>query len=233
MERGPAAYGPALPLYECGRCQAGNDALICLTVARSLVRAGSGFYSGALSRGAEVRLLLLRHAKSDWSGKSADHERPLSSRGRRAVPRVGAYMRAKGYEPALVLCSTAERTKQTLQLLLPAFSASPKIHYDRALYLAEWPQLLAQIRSAPAAAPLLLVGHNPGVEQLAIALALQPQSAAERGRLEKLAQKFPTAALAVLDFDIPDWREAKPGIGRLTDYVRPKDIPGANGGDDE
>jgi phosphohistidine phosphatase len=181
-----------------------------------------------------LRLLLLRHAKSDWSGKADDHARRLSARGKRTAPRMGAYMREKSYEPKLVLCSTAERTKGTLELVLPALARQPQIRYDRSLYLAEWPVLLAEIRAqAGEASPLMIVGHNPGLEQLAIALALQAQSAAERGRLQKLAQKFPTAALAVLDFDIADWSGLKPGLGRLVDYVRPKDLDGENGGDDE
>ena len=140
---------------------------------------------------------------------------------------MGAHMRKKGYEPAFVLCSTAERARETLELLLPYFRIPSKIRYDRALYLAEWPQLLAEIRAAPAdASTLLLVGHNPGLEQLAIALALQPQSPAERARAERLAEKFPTAALAVLDFELADWSEVKPGSGRLVDHVRPKYLRG-------
>src|SRR3982074_1744190 len=71
----------------------------------------------ARSQGAKGRLLLLRHAKSDWSGKADDHARPLSARGKRTAPRMGACMHAKGYEPELVLCSTAERTKETLELV--------------------------------------------------------------------------------------------------------------------
>jgi len=150
------------------------------------------------------------------------------------APRMGAWMRAKGYEPKLVLCSTAERTKETLELVIPALTRRPQIRYDRSLYLAEWPALLAEIRAvADETSPLMVVGHNPGLEQLAIALALQAQSAAERGRLEKLAQKFPTAALAVLDFEIADWSGLKSGLGRLIDYVRPKDLDGGNGGDNE
>ena len=147
---------------------------------------------------------------------------------------MGAWMQAKGYEPKLVLCSTAERTRETLDLVLPGLARRPQIRYDRSLYLAEWPALLAEIRAvADETSPLMVVGHNPGLEQLAIALALQAQSAAERGRLEKLAQKFPTAALAVLNFEIADWSGLKPGLGRLIDYVRPKDLDGENGGDDE
>jgi phosphohistidine phosphatase len=176
-----------------------------------------------------VRLLLLRHAKSDWSGQggesTGDHERPLSARGRKAVPRVAAYMRKHGYQPQAVLCSTAARARETLELLLAHLETPATITKERALYLAEWPQLLAEIRAAPAAgSPLLLVGHNPGLEQLALALALQPQGPAERARAEKLAEKFPTAGLAVLDFEFADWSEIKPGSGKLVDYVRPKDL---------
>ena len=172
-----------------------------------------------------VRLLLLRHAKSDRSGKSDDHERPLAPRGEKSAPQMGAYMRVKGYQPVLVLCSTAARTKETLELILSALESEPETHFDRALYLAEWPELMAEIRNVPAdATPLLVVGHNPGLEQLAIALALKAQTAAERARMQSLANKFPTAALAVLDFDIPAWSDLRPGTGRLIDYVRPKDL---------
>jgi phosphohistidine phosphatase len=179
-----------------------------------------------------VRLLLLRHAKSDRAGSDAiaDHDRPLSARGRNAAPKVAAYMRVKGYEPALVLCSSAKRTKETLKLVLPAFKHRPKTRYLRALYLAEWPALLAAVRKAPAdASLLLLVGHNPGIEQLAIALSLQPRNAAERVLAQRLAQKFPTGALAVLEFETSSWQGVQPGHGRLIDYVCPKDFAHGEG----
>jgi phosphohistidine phosphatase len=141
------------------------------------------------------------------------------------MPRVAAHMKKQGYQPQVILCSTAARARETLELLLAHLKTPAAVTHDRALYLAEWPQLLAEIRAVPAGgSPLLLVGHNPGLEQLALALALQPQSPAERARTERLAEKFPTAALAVLDFEIADWREAKPGSGKLLDYVRPKDL---------
>jgi phosphohistidine phosphatase len=144
---------------------------------------------------------------------------------------MGALMRKKGYVPAAVLCSTAQRTRETLELLLPALRAEPKIRYDQSLYLGEWPALLDVVQTAaPADAPLLVVGHNPGLEQLALALSVQPQDAGERTRREKLERKFPTAALAVLDFDEPHWGAVAPGKGRLTDFVRPRDIGG--GGDE-
>jgi phosphohistidine phosphatase len=179
-------------------------------------------------------LLLLRHAKSDWSGsgKIDDHDRPLSARGRRSAPAMGAFMRAKRYEPALVLCSTARRAKETLELVLPSFRKEPKLRYQHALYLAEWPQILQQIQDAGKDSPLLVVGHNPGIEQLSVALSLQPRNTAEKGRAETLAAKFPTAALAAFEFEIKLWTEAKPGRGRLIDFVRPRDLTDADGGDE-
>jgi phosphohistidine phosphatase len=174
-----------------------------------------------------LRLLLLRHAKSDWTGseKVEDHERPLNGRGRKTAPRIGACLRVRNYTPAFVLCSTAVRTRETLELILPALKSTPRIQYDKKLYLADWPQLLSAVQNCPGkVSPLLVVGHNPGLEQLALALALKPQSIAEKGRAQKLAQKFPTAALAVFDFDLKNWKEIKPGQGRLVDFVRPKDL---------
>jgi phosphohistidine phosphatase len=142
-------------------------------------------------------------------------------------------MCSKEYLPEAVLCSTARRTKETLELLLAAWSKKPVLHYERALYLAELPALLANLKKAPArASPLLLVGHNPGIEQLAIALAHKPNDARELARLKRLTQKFPTTALAVLDFEIASWRSLKPDLGRLVDYVRPKDLAGGSKGDD-
>jgi len=177
-----------------------------------------------------LRLLLLRHAKSDWSTDADDHDRPLSARGRKAAPEMGHYMRAEGYVPAVVLCSTATRTRETLDLLLSAWKDEPSVNYDRALYLAEWPQLVVAVKKAPASAsPLLLIGHNPGLEQMAVGLCRAPDGAAERDRLKRLASKFPTAALAVLDFEITSWGDLHPGSGELVAFTRPKDVAGEKG----
>jgi phosphohistidine phosphatase len=141
------------------------------------------------------------------------------------MTRMGAFMRKKGYVPAAILCSTAARTKETVELLLPALRAEPKIRYEESLYLGEWRTLLGVVQSAAGGdTPLMVVGHNPGLEQLAIALSVQPEDASERARREKLERKFPTAALAVLDFEVPHWRAVTPGKGHLTDFVRPRDL---------
>ncbi len=124
--------------------------------------------------------------------------------------------------------------RETLDLLLAAWRKKPELRYERAVYLADWPVLLANLKKAPArASPLLFVGHNPGIEQLAIALAVQPKDAQERARLQRLNQKFPTAALAVFDFEITSWRNLKAGSGQLVDYVRPKDLAPGSASDDD
>jgi phosphohistidine phosphatase len=184
------------------------------------------------SDGPDVRLFLLRHAKSDRAaGKTVeDHERPLNARGRAAAQRVGAYMASTHYLPERVLCSTALRTRETLDLVLPHLSPRPGVTHTRNLYLATWPALLAQVQKTPESVrSLLLVGHNPGMEQLAVAFALNPKLPGEQARGETLAEKFPTAALAVFDFDAAGWRDIKPGEGRLVDFVRPKEIPDEDG----
>ena len=173
-------------------------------------------------------LMLLRHAKSDWpkssGSKPDDHARPLSNRGQKDAPRMGKYMRAQKWEPALVLCSNAARTRETWELVAPELKTEPKVRFEKALYLAAWPALLSIVQNVPAATPsLLLIGHNPGIEQLAVALALEPKTPSERARAENLSKKFPTCALAVLEFR-GDWRAAKPGSGRLTAFVKPKDL---------
>jgi phosphohistidine phosphatase len=174
-----------------------------------------------------MRLFLLRHAKSDRAaGKHMqDFDRPLNERGRAAAPRIGVYMKEKGYVPQLVLSSSAARTQETRDLVVPFFSPAPKVRNTKALYLAEWSTILKTVREVPQGTDaVLVIGHNPGIERLAVALALKPAGAAERARAEKLAEKYPTAALAVFDLDGSDWSSLKPGSARLLDFIRPKDL---------
>ncbi len=143
---------------------------------------------------------------------------------------MGAHMRAQNYLPELVKCSSAARTRQTLDQMNPLFEPRPEILYSRSLYLAEPKALLAEIRQAPdACSALMLVGHNPGIGALALALAALPEDEDEEIRKERLAEKFPTACLAVLDFSASQWGAVKPLSARLVDYVRPKDLPAAPG----
>lgn len=173
---------------------------------------------------------LLRHAKSDWSdGALSDHARPLNARGKTAAPLVAAYLKRKGYQPALILCSTARRTVETLDLLKPVLSKTVQIRYEDPLYLAEPDKLLQRIQWVEEPFDsLMLIGHNPGMELLAAALAGQGKTAAEKARKATLKEKYPTAALAVLKFAATSWRGVTPGSGQLADFVRPKDLDGVD-----
>jgi len=163
-------------------------------------------------------LHLLRHAKSSWAEPGlADHERPLAARGRRDAKRIAKHLRRVGCSPELVLCSTAARTRETLELIRPALDASTVV-LDEDLYGASSDQLLARLRRVPdTVASVMLIGHNPGIQQLALALA---STGGELGRLEA---KFPTAALATLTLPKP-WSWLEPGDAALSAYVRPKQL---------
>ena len=168
-----------------------------------------------------VTLSLFRHAKSSWSDASLrDFERPLAPRGEKAAPRMGAYIAEHELVPDLVLCSTARRARETLELALASLQPEPEIRYDEALYLASPDKLLAALRQLPDTyAHAMLVGHNPGMHMLAMALIGQ----GERDELHALGAKYPTAALVVIDFD-GGWDTVTPGEGRLRLFVRPRDL---------
>jgi phosphohistidine phosphatase len=168
-----------------------------------------------------LTLSLLRHAKSSWDDPELeDHERPLAKRGIKEAPRMGAFMAAEGLEPDFVLCSAAVRTRATVTLVLAEFQGDPPaIAYDEGIYLAAPARLLARIAKVKAShRHVLMVGHNPGLHALALALT----GSGKRKDLAALASKFPTAALAVIEFEAGSWSEIKPGSGRLKRFMTPR-----------
>jgi phosphohistidine phosphatase len=167
-----------------------------------------------------LTLTLLRHAKSSWDDPSLkDFDRPLSKRGENAAPRVGAYMAAQGLAPELVLCSPAVRARQTLDLVLPHIAGGPTVVYEDSFYLAAPSVLLARVRGIEAKVRhVMIVGHDPGMQGLALELA----SAGEAETLQALAGKFPTGGLAVIRFKARDWSKVGPAKGRLELFVTPK-----------
>lgn len=164
------------------------------------------------------RLLLLRHGKSDWNNPDQpDNERPLNDRGQRAAALMGAYLRQRGLTPDLILSSPAVRTRETAQRVLTALQAPVKLEFHDALYLAEPKTIIEAVRSAPEeVGTLLLIGHNPGMQLAALKLSAG-DPAGRRGEVE---DKFPTAALAVIDFDVASWANAK--AGDLMAFESPK-----------
>jgi phosphohistidine phosphatase len=161
------------------------------------------------------RLYLLRHAKSSWKDTTlADHDRPLAGRGRRAAAAVAEHMAQHQIVPELVLCSTALRTRETYERL----QAAP-VRYERRIYAAGADDLLELLRTLPYdVGTVLLIGHNPGIEDLALQLA---RPSAERDRLQA---KFPTAALATLELSGLRWSELERGCASLIAFVRPSDL---------
>ncbi|CAO5150610.1 phosphohistidine phosphatase [Frankia sp. AiPs1] len=162
------------------------------------------------------KLLLLRHAKSDWAdGETPDIERPLSASGRRACALVARHLAQGGLAPDLILCSAALRTRQTVEGIADALPAGVPVLVEDRLYLAEAQALLDRLRDVDDGVPtVLLVGHNPGIHTLAVALLL-PE---DRPRIPT----YPTAALAVQDLAVTRWTDLGQGTTRLTSFVTPR-----------
>ena len=169
-----------------------------------------------------LTLSLLRHAKSDWDDPSLkDFDRPLARRGQEAAPRIGAYMAREGLAPDHILCSPAVRARQTLDLVLPRLAGGPTVVYEDSFYLAAPSVLLARLRKIEAKVQhVLVIGHDPGMQGLALELAGDGESEP----LKALARKFPTAGLAVIGFKGRDWSRIGPGKGRLDRFVTPKSL---------
>jgi phosphohistidine phosphatase len=159
------------------------------------------------------RLLLLRHAKSSWDDPALDdHDRPLAARGRKAAKLIGAYLRAEHVQICLVLCSSARRARETLDLI----AAPGEIQIERELYDASADQLLERLRRVPdEVAAVMLIGHNPAIQDLAVSLVA--------GVSELATRKFPTGALATLTLTGP-WRALEPRHAQLAAFVRPREL---------
>ena len=163
------------------------------------------------------RLVLLRHAKSDWPDV-ADHDRPLAKRGRRDAPAVGRWLGQSGYAPDAVICSTALRARETWELAsaglrAAAPGAAPAVRYESRVYDATVLGLLMLVREfRPEWRTALLVGHNPGLAELAAGLTDPPPDP---------PSAFPTAAVAVLALRGP-WSDAAPGEAKLLSFRTPR-----------
>jgi len=170
---------------------------------------------------------LLRHAKSSWKDELLDDlERPLGKRGRAAAMAVGLHLAQAGIVPDQVLCSSAKRTRETLEAVQSAAGAALPARFEKGLYLAEAPTLLRRLRRLnDSLASVMLIGHNPGLEQLA--LLLTDDAGGDQAARRRLTAKYPTAALAVIEADLLRWADLAPSTGRLATFIRPRDLPAA------
>ena len=165
-------------------------------------------------------LHLLRHAKSSWDSPTLhDHDRPLAPRGLRACETMAAYLREESIRPDVVLCSTAARTRATLSGVLAGLGhPEPPVRFEAAIYEASAPTLMGMVSALPEeAGSAMLIGHQPGIGDLASRLAGSGE------RLDDLERKFPTGALATLTIE-SSWAEAEEGSALLAAFVRPKEL---------
>ncbi|UZJ32800.1 SixA phosphatase family protein [Streptomyces endophytica] len=186
-----------------------------------------------------ARLVVLRHAKSAWPPDVPDHERPLGKRGRRDAPAAGRRLLADGWVPDLVLCSTARRTRETWDLVAPELDARPEVVFEPRVYGASAAELLNVLREVPEQRrTVLLISHQPGVQDVVLALAEQGKGEGkqeeEGGRdadgdgeaLGRVRAKFPTSGIAVLGLR-GAWADLAPGTATLTDFTVPRgEAPG-------
>jgi phosphohistidine phosphatase len=163
------------------------------------------------------RLFLLRHAKSSWDEPGlADHERPLAKRGRRASKTIARHLKDEGIHPELVLCSSSARTRETLERI--GLGEGVEVQIEDDVYAASAGELLAALNRVPdEIGSAMLIGHNPGLQDLALQLA------GDGADIPRVRQKYPTAALATLDFD-RRWSELAPGACKLVGFVKPKEL---------
>jgi len=170
---------------------------------------------------AKRRLLLLRHAKSAWPADVADHDRPLAGRGEKAAPLMGRYLARERLTPDLVLVSSARRTQQTWELVAKKLPSSIAKQDTEDLYEASAAKIATVIKSIdPSVRTLMLIGHNPGFQDLADGLI----GAGDPEACSGIRQKFPTAALAVIDFGVDRWKQLKPKSGTLERFVTPRSL---------
>jgi len=165
-------------------------------------------------------IVLLRHGKSSWSDSTlADIDRPLTPRGERASRKLAKYIRRKRIRPARVLCSPSLRTRQTLEGVAASLGKHCEVEVVPRLYGASEQELLEQLQALPeSVSSVMLIGHNPGLRNLALVLA-------SRGaHLPQLDEKFPTGALATLAVPSDRWTALVPGVAELVDYVVPRQL---------
>jgi phosphohistidine phosphatase len=166
------------------------------------------------------RLMLLRHAKAVPQGLLADENRPLTERGRQDMASVAAFVEAQKLVPDLAVVSPSLRTRETWELLLPAFQTAPAHRFDPRLYAAPMESILYLVQETGVdVSTLLLIGHNPGFEELTRLLS----GAGETDALIRFGGAMPTASLAVIDL-AGAWSAVEPRTGRLELFVTPKSL---------
>jgi phosphohistidine phosphatase len=167
------------------------------------------------------RLALLRHAKSSWDQSDLDDfQRPLNGRGRKAARRMGREMKQRGFAFDLVLASPATRVRETIEGVVEEYPGSDRnVRFEESIYLADSSTLIDLVRAFPdEIETALIIGHNPGLERLVLQLTRDSE------RRDRVAQGYPTAALAVIDVALDRWAMVEPGSGDLVELILPREL---------
>lgn len=167
-------------------------------------------------------LYLLRHAKSSWDEPTlADHERPLSPRGRRAAQLLAKHFVSATIRPEVIFCSSATRARETLAPITAAMGLGDRVQIDTGLYGATAEQILVRLRTVDQdVTSVLVVGHNPGLQDLALELSGDDPDVGVR-----VSAKFPTGALAVVVMDAGSWAGLSSGTAHLASLTVPRELP--------
>lgn len=171
-------------------------------------------------------LMLLRHAKTERAGpgeRDRDRDRKLMQRGHHDAPLIGAYMAHHGLIPDLAIVSSATRAQETWTLAATSFAKAPRLTTDDRVYNASSEKLIGVIGKTRAAHKLLVVGHNPGLHDLAVQLIASGDAEAR----ECINDRLPTSGLVVIDLPIDDWSQLRAHTGRLVSFVSPRMIAAA------
>ncbi|MEM7687202.1 MAG: histidine phosphatase family protein [Pseudomonadota bacterium] len=168
------------------------------------------------------KLILLRHAKSSWKdAQLSDHDRPLNKRGQQASPVIASWLMELEHAPDHVFCSTSVRTRETYAMMQDVMTALPAAEYSAELYHAAPDTMLDLIRTAPKDAEcVMLVGHQPGLGAMTRVLSRERATR----RCERAFQHFPTAAAAVLEFDVEDWGQVDYAMAKFVDFAMPREL---------
>lgn len=164
-----------------------------------------------------LRLILTRHAKSSWDNMAlSDHERCLNDRGRRSATAIGGWLARNGYLPNQALVSDAMRTQETWARIAAQLPDAPAPELSRSLYLASEDQMLSALRKASGAV-VMMIAHNPGSAFLAEGLVVNAPA-------DDNFRRYPTAATAIIDFNVARWADIGWNTGKVVDFIVPRDL---------
>ncbi len=172
--------------------------------------------------GTNRRIILMRHAKSAWTDAGLrDFDRPLAPRGARAATLMGAWLKERNILPGMVLCSASRRTVETWDRVSDVLRVQIPVTFDRDIYLKSDQVLLDRLKRADDTySSVMMIGHHSGIDTLALRLA----GSGPKADLARIAAKFPTAAVAVIDLKAKSWSALTDGCGKLVEYAVPKDL---------